>query len=111
MNLNQFTLPAIDVGQWVAFYKALGLRLIIHAIPGYARFECVEGNAAVSAYHVEAMSSDSGVVIYFECEDWPSAMHAAVIAFVVTYLKCWNRNEGLPWMRANASVTVSASCM
>ena len=71
--LNQFTLPAIDVGQWVAFYKALGLRL--------------------------------------ECEDWPSAMHAAVIAFVVAYLKWWNRNEGLPWMRANASVTVSASCM
>ena len=69
MNLNQVTLPAIDVGQSVAFYRTLGLRLIVDATPRYARFECDEGNATVSVHHVDTISSDSGVVVYFECED------------------------------------------
>ena len=76
MNLNQVTLPAIDVGQSVAFYKALGLRLIVDAIPRYARFECVEGNATISLDHVDTVPPDSGVVVYFECEDLDSRVEA-----------------------------------
>jgi catechol 2,3-dioxygenase-like lactoylglutathione lyase family enzyme len=35
MNLNQVTLPALDVAPAVAFYRQLGLRLIVDALPRY----------------------------------------------------------------------------
>ena len=76
MNLNQVTLPALNVSQSVAFYKALGLKLIVDSIPRYARFECVEGNATLSVHKVEAISSQSSVVVYFECEDLDSRVEA-----------------------------------
>ena len=47
MNLNQITLPAVDVGAAVAFYRAMGFTQIVSA-PHYARFECPEGDATFS---------------------------------------------------------------
>ena len=76
MNLNQVTLPALNVSKSVAFYKALGLKLIVDSIPRYARFECVEGNATLSVHEVESISDQSGVVVYFECEDLDSRVEA-----------------------------------
>ncbi len=72
MNLNQVTLPALDVSRSVAFYKALGLKLIVDAIPRYARLECIDGDATLSLHHVESISGNSGVTVYFECEDLDS---------------------------------------
>jgi len=35
MNLNQITISATDVSASVAFYKKLGLHLIVDALPRY----------------------------------------------------------------------------
>ncbi len=67
MNLNQVTLPAVDVARSVAFFEAMGFRLIVDALPRYARFECPTGDATFSL-HQAAAHADSGVVVYFECE-------------------------------------------
>ena len=67
MNLNQVTLPAVDVAASVAFFEAMGFRLIVDAVPRYARFECPTGDATFSL-HQAAANVNSGVVVYFECE-------------------------------------------
>lgn len=69
MRFNQVTLPAVDVEHAVAFYRGLGLRLIVSALPRYARFECPDGGATFSLHQVTTRPEPSGVVVYFECED------------------------------------------
>lgn len=69
MHLNQVTLPAVDVAKSVEFYQGLGLRLIVSALPRYARFECPEGGSTFSLHQVSENTKSSGVVVYFECED------------------------------------------
>lgn len=69
MQLNQVTLPALDVAKSVAFYQGLGLRLIVNALPRYARFESADGGATFSLHHVEQLDEPSATVVYFECED------------------------------------------
>ncbi len=69
MILNQVTLPATDVNRSVEFYRRLGFTLIVHSTPRYARFECGEGAPSFSLHRVENVPPDSGVTIYFECED------------------------------------------
>ena len=66
MNLNQITLPVLDVEAAVAFYRGLGLRQIVGS-PHYARFESPEGDATFSVHLAERVPGDSGVVVYFEC--------------------------------------------
>ena len=68
MNLNQVTLPAVDVDASVAFYKGIGFTLIVLS-PHYARFECPEGDATFSVHRSDAPLSSNGVVVYFECSD------------------------------------------
>jgi hydroxymethylpyrimidine/phosphomethylpyrimidine kinase len=65
LRLNQVTLPARDLEQSCRFYEALGLTLIVHAPPDYARFEC-EGGATLS---LEARGDAGSGGIYFECSD------------------------------------------
>lgn len=69
MQLNQVTLPAHDVEKSVEFYRALGLRLIVDALPGYARLECPDGDSTLSLHQVKERPTSSGVVVYFECQD------------------------------------------
>ncbi len=69
MNLNQVTLPATDVAAAIAFYQALGLKLIVHTGPHYARFECPDGDATFSVHRVEGPVVPNGTVVYFECDD------------------------------------------
>lgn len=45
MNLNQVTVPSLNVEKAVNFYQKLGLELIVKALPNYARFACPDGNA------------------------------------------------------------------
>lgn len=68
MNLNQITIPATDVPRAVAFYQQLGLRLIVDSSPRYVRFICPDGNTTFSIHHVETLSPNPDLVIYFECE-------------------------------------------
>lgn len=69
MNLNQVTVPSTDLEKSIAFYSSLGLKLIVSALPGYARFECPEGDSTFSIHRVATRSQDEGIVIYFECGD------------------------------------------
>ncbi len=72
MQLNQVTLPALDVDRAVEFYRGLGLRLIVSALPRYARFECPDGGSTFSVHQVTENAAPSGVVVYFECQDLDS---------------------------------------
>ncbi len=69
MNLNQITVPSINVEKAIAFYEKLGLKLIVKALPHYARFECLEGDATFSIHQVEKLPSGDGIYVYFECSD------------------------------------------
>lgn len=67
MNLNQVTLPAVNVAESVDFYKRMGFELIVNA-PHYARFKCPNGSASFSVHQVGGVSESSDVVVYFENE-------------------------------------------
>ena len=93
MNLNQVTLPALDVAASVAFYRKMGFELIVDA-PHYARFVSTVGTATFSVHAVDAMAEPSQTVIYFECTelDWQvAALEAAGVRFTQT-----PRDE--PWL-------------
>lgn len=69
MNLNQVTIPSVDLDKSVRFYQKLGLQLIVDSIPRYARFVCPDGNATFSIHRVEKLAVGEGVTVYFECEN------------------------------------------
>jgi len=66
MNLNQVTIPSLDVYKSTEFYKTLGLHLIVDALPRYVRFECPEGDSTFSVHLVEKLPKEEGITIYFE---------------------------------------------
>ena len=68
MNLNQITVPSLDVDKAIGFYQQLGLRLIVHSHSHYARFECPNGDATFSLHQVDALPNGNGVWVYFEVE-------------------------------------------
>ncbi|WP_321826672.1 VOC family protein [Maribacter dokdonensis] len=69
MNLNQVTVPSLNVENAILFYVKLGLKLIVKSLPNYARFECPDGNATFSIHLTETLPQGDGVYVYFECED------------------------------------------
>lgn len=69
MNLNQITVPSIDLNKSIPFYEQLGLKLIVKALPHYARFECPDGNATFSLHQTDALPKGEGIYVYFECEN------------------------------------------
>lgn len=69
MNLNQVTLPAVDIEQSSAFYRDMGFTQIVSSPPRYARFECPDGDATFSVHLVGNAPTNTGVVVYFECVD------------------------------------------
>ncbi len=69
MNLNQITIPSLNVEKALGFYKILGLHLIVDAIPNYVRFECLNGDATFSIHKVDELPKGNGVTIYFEEEN------------------------------------------
>ena len=69
MNLNQVTIPSIDVVASVEFYKKLGLHLIVDASPRYVRFEVPDGDATFSIHQVEELPKGNGITLYFEDDD------------------------------------------
>ncbi|TNF71809.1 MAG: VOC family protein [Bacteroidetes bacterium] len=68
MNLNQITVPVMDVPRSIRFYSKLGLKLIVEALPEYARFELPEGEATFSLHRVDSLPTGEGIWVYFETE-------------------------------------------
>jgi catechol 2,3-dioxygenase-like lactoylglutathione lyase family enzyme len=69
MNLNQITVPSLDLKKSIPFYQKLGLELIVAATPHYARFVCPDGSSTFSIHKVEALPKGDGVHVYFECNN------------------------------------------
>ena len=76
MNLNQITVPSLDLNNSIPFYEKLGLKLIVKALPHYARFECPDGNSTFSLHQTEELPKGEGVYVYFECEDLDAKVSA-----------------------------------
>lgn len=72
MRLNQVTVPLVDYEASVAFYRRLGLRLIVDAPPRYARFEMPEADggepATFSIEFVEGWQGGDWPEIWFESD-------------------------------------------
>lgn len=68
MNLNQITVAVSDVPRAIAFYRRLGLKLIVESLPDYARFVCPNGQASFSLSR-EAHVVPGSTLVYFECEE------------------------------------------
>lgn len=69
MNLNQITVPSIDLEKSVPFYQKMGLKLIVDVRPNYARFVCPDGDSTFSIHKVDELPKGEGIYVYFECED------------------------------------------
>jgi len=67
VNLNQVTVPSLNVAASVDFYRRLGLKLIVSS-PHYARFQCPSGESSFSVHLVNELSHSSQTVVYFETE-------------------------------------------
>jgi len=68
MNLNQVTVPSLDLRISIPFYQKLGLKLIVKSLPHYARFECPNGTSTFSLHQTSNLPKGDGVYVYFECE-------------------------------------------
>jgi len=68
LNLNQVTVPALDIEASIKFYQKLGLILIVKA-PHYARFECPAGDATFSISKTDTMPTGKGIHVYFEIKE------------------------------------------
>lgn len=69
MNLNQITVPSLDLDKSIPFYEKLGLQLIVKSLPDYARFICPNGNATFSIHKTESLPNGDGIYVYFECKN------------------------------------------
>lgn len=69
MNLNQITVPSLDLTRSIPFYQKLGLELIVEALPHYARFKCPDGDSTFSIHQTEVLSKGAGISVYFECQN------------------------------------------
>lgn len=69
MNLNQITIPSLDLNLSIKFYETLGLQLIVKASPHYARFACPKGQSTFSIHRVDDLPTGHGIYVYFECDN------------------------------------------
>ncbi|MDT0606839.1 VOC family protein [Croceitalea rosinachiae] len=94
MNLNQITVPSLDIAKSIAFYKILGLKPIVEALPHYARFVCPDGNATFSLHLVEELPKGEGISIYFECAE----LDKTVEELVAKGIKFDEQPNDKPWL-------------
>ena len=94
MNLNQVTLPAQDVAAAAVFYRQLGLRLIVDALPRYVRFECPDGESTLSVERVAELGAGPAPVIYLECGD----LDATVGRLVADGIRFDSPPTDQPWL-------------
>jgi len=67
VELNQVTLPAIDVAASIRFCRTMGFELVVEE-PHYARFRSSVGDATFSVHAVGEIFWPSQTVVYFECQ-------------------------------------------
>ena len=68
MRLNQVTLAVRNMAECVAFYRRLGLVLIVDSAPRYVRFELPSGDT-LSLHHEPGWTGADWPLIYLECDD------------------------------------------
>ena len=68
MSLNQVTISSLDVMKSIVFYKTLGLKVIVDALPRYVRLECPNGDATFSIHPTETLPNGNKITLYFEVE-------------------------------------------
>jgi catechol 2,3-dioxygenase-like lactoylglutathione lyase family enzyme len=68
MRLNQVTVSARDLAASIAFYRTLGLKLIVRS-DHYARFECPDGGSTFSLHLDPNAQGVSETTVYFETDD------------------------------------------
>lgn len=100
MNLNQITISATDVSASVAFYKKLGLHLIVDALPRYARFECPDGNNTFSIHLTDEVPKGNGITIYFEDDNIDATVKELQHKGVIFY----TQPEDQSWLWREASL-------
>jgi catechol 2,3-dioxygenase-like lactoylglutathione lyase family enzyme len=102
--MNQVTVGATDFEESVAFYRTLGLRLIVSSRGQYARFELPDGEATFSVHLTDHVPSD-GPVLYFEVED----VDATVTRLQAEGIPLGTGPEDQPWLGVrHASPTLPA---
>ena len=79
VKLNQVTVPCLDLAASVDFYRRLGLHLIVHDPPRYARFECPSGDSTFSLHLADRVESASAPVVYFELDDLDARVRALLV--------------------------------
>ena len=67
MNLNQVTLPVVNMEEAANFYRRMGFTQIVDT-EHYARFECPDGDATFSL-SLQSQAPANGTVIYFEHQE------------------------------------------
>lgn len=79
MNLNQITIPSLDLDKSIPFYEKLGLQLIVKSLPKYARFVCSNGDATFSIHQTDNLPKGDGINIYFECNNLDELVEELII--------------------------------
>ena len=100
MNLNQITIPSLDVVKATEFYKKLVLLLIVDALPRYVRFELPEGDSTFSIHKVDKLPSGEGITIYFQNED----LDTTVQKLKNKGLEFSSEPEDKPWLWREAHI-------
>ncbi|HEY7216351.1 MAG TPA: VOC family protein, partial [Thermoanaerobaculia bacterium] len=77
-----------------AFYRKLGLRLIVDALPRYVRFECPDGESTLSVEQVAELGTGPGPVVYLECSD----LDGAVARLVSEGIRFDSQPTDQPWL-------------
>lgn len=95
MNLNQITVPVLDIPKAIQFYQTLGLKLIVES-PHYARFECPEGEATFSLHITEQLPEGEGLSVYFECADLDTKVDE-LLQQGITFVELPNDKRWLWW--------------
>jgi catechol 2,3-dioxygenase-like lactoylglutathione lyase family enzyme len=91
MKLNQVTLPARDLAASIAFYEALGFRLIVRN-DHYARLENPGDESTLSLELRQ--DGGNGAHVYFECDD----LDARVAALKQTGIAFNSGPEDKSWL-------------
>ena len=100
MNLNQITLPSLDVERSIAFYQKMGMQLIVRSLPQYARFLCPDGDATFSVHLVDELPHGNTAWIYFECND----LDAIVWQLKTKGITIDEQPEDKPWLWREARI-------
>ena len=85
MQLNQITLPALDVETARDFYIKLGFTLIVDG-DQYARLQAPKGGTTLSVQKVECLPQGPCPKIYLECQS-AAALDQRVKAFAAKGIK------------------------